>query len=211
MSLNLKDAKKGSGERALAPAGNHVARCYSIIDLGSHTQDGKFGVRTQRLIRISWELPDEQHTFQQERGPEPFAVHLMVNFTVGLKSRLLKLLESWKGKALSDAELDDFELKALLGKACMVSVVHAVNGDNTYANVDSVTPVPKKMEVPEQVNKSIYYEIELGRNEIFKSLPDWMKEMIEKCNEWKADPPAGSDSPPDDIFGDEGEESDKPF
>ena len=80
---------------------------------------------------------------------------------------------------MSDAELDDFELKALLGKACMLNVVHTVKGDNTYANVNSVAPIPKKMEVPEQVNKSVYYEIEQGRNDVFKSFPDWMKEMIE--------------------------------
>jgi hypothetical protein len=68
------------------------------------------------------------------------------------------------------------------------------------------------MEVPEQINKSVYYEIEQGRNDVFKSFPDWMKETIEKCNEWKSDPPAGSDSPPDDIFGDEEEDKgDVPF
>lgn len=210
MSLNLKDAKKSGGERALAPAGNHVARCYSIVDLGSHTADGKYGVRTERKIRITWELPEEQHTFQQERGPEPFAVHTTINFTIGPKSRLLKLLESWKGKALSDAELDNFELKSLLGKTCMVNVTHQTVGDNTFANVDSVAPVPKKMEVPSPVNQQIYYEIDMGKSDVFKSLPDWMKEMINKCNEWKSDPPAGSDSPPDDIFEDETDDS-KPF
>jgi hypothetical protein len=224
MSLNTGKAKRTSGG-VLAPAGNHPARCFSIIDLGSHTDDGKFGVQTNQKIRISWELPDELHEFDRDKGPQPFAVHMTLNFVISPKSNLLKLLEGWRGKPFTEEELHDFELKKVLGVPCMVNVVHTQKGDQTYANVESVTPLPKKMAalMSDPVNRQVYYEVEMGRNNVFRALPDWIQEMIGKCNEWKDQPPPkpartvtddDADSPPDDIFGDkEGdeEETDRPF
>jgi hypothetical protein len=207
MSLNLKNAKKGmSGP--LAPIGNHIARCYQIIDLG--TQDSiKYGNASHKL-RFTWELCEEKHDFGKGK-PEPYSVSMTVNFFFGRNSNFTKLLEGWKGGTFTDAELDAFELKKLVGKSCMVNVVHNTSGDNDYANVASVSPVPAKWKdrVPAIYNKTLYFETEMGPNsDEFKSLPEFLQKMIEKCHEWQG---KGSSLPPkeeeNDPFGEEDEET----
>ena len=93
MPLKLKDAKKGIGNHR-SPAGSHPARCFQIIDMGTHTEDGAFGITTNRKIRFSWELPDELHVFDEKKGPQPFSVHRMVNFVIAPRSNFQKMLES---------------------------------------------------------------------------------------------------------------------
>ena len=211
MPLKLKDAKKGSG--AIAPAGSHPARCYAIIDMGTHTEDGAFGITTNRKIRFSWELPDELHVFEESKGPQPFAVHRMVNFILGPRSNFQKMLESWRGKPFNEQELDNFEIKKVLGATCMVTVVHVVRGAQSYANVDSVVPLPGKWKaiMTPPVNSPIYYEIEMGQNATFKSLPEWLRMQISKCNEWSDQKPeAGHPSEEEDPFQGSTEETNGP-
>lgn len=195
MSLTLKDAKKTS--MAIPPVGSHPARCFAIVDLGSHTENGNYGVTTNRKIRFSWELPDELHVFDEKLGPQPFAVHRLLNFVIAPKSNFQKMLESWRGVAFTEAELDNFEVKRVLGAPCMLTVVHTAKGSQTYANVDAVVPLPAKwraiMSAP--INKPVYYEIEMGRNEIFKALPEWLRQQIEQCNEWNEDRPTTKAAP----------------
>jgi hypothetical protein len=205
MSLNLKNAKKGmSGP--LAPIGNHIARCYQIIDLGTQ-DDARYGNASHKL-RFTWELCEETHDFGKGKK-EPYSVSMQVNFFFGRGSNFTKLLEGWKGGTFTDAELDAFELKKLVGKACMVNVVHNSVGDRDYANVASVSPVPAKWKdrVPPIYNKPLWFETEMGPNsEEFKALPDFLKTMIEKCHEWQGE---GSSLPPkdDDPFGGEDTET----
>ena len=211
MSLNLKDAKKGlSGP--LAPIGNHIARCYQIIDLG--TQDSvKYGNSSHKL-RLSWELCEELNDFGKGKK-EPYSVSMTVNFFFGRNSNFTKLLEGWKGGIFTDAELDTFELKRLVGKACMVNVVHSSSGDNDYANVASVSPIPGKWKdrVPALYNKPVYFETEMGPGKEFQALPDFLQKMIEKCHEWREAGPMGTstkdkDADDDDPFA-EDEETEK--
>lgn len=200
MSLKLSDAKS---QGPIAPAGNHVGRCYSVVDLGTHTEDGQYGVKTNRKIRVSWELPDELHVFKQEKGEEPFAIHKTYNFTMGEKSTLRKDLEAWRGKPFTPEEMNNFELKALLGTACMVNVTHAEKTNATYANVDGITAIPKALKdavkAKPQVAESVYYEVSMGEGPEFDALPDWMKEMIRKCREWKIERHANGEDPKEPV------------
>ena len=197
MSLSLKDAKKGmSGP--LAPIGNHIARCYQVIDLG--TQDSaKYGNSSHKL-RFAWELCEEKHDFGKGKE-EPYTVSMTVNFFFGRNSNFTKLLEGWKGGTFTDAELDNFELKKLLGKSCMVNVVHNSTDSGDYANVASVSPVPAKWRdrVPAMVNKPVYFETEMGPGKDFQGLPEFLQKIIEKCHEWRGgETPSHSGKPQDD-------------
>jgi hypothetical protein len=157
------------------------------VDLGTHTEDGNYGIQTNRKIRFSWELPDELHVFDQEKGPQPFAVHRILNFVISPRSNFQKMLESWRGRAFTEDELENFEIKKVVGAPCMVTIVHATKGAQTYANVDTVAPLPTKWKaiMAAPVNQPIYYEIEMGQNAIFKGLPEWIRQQIANCNEWK--------------------------
>ena len=194
MSLNFKEAKKGASGN-LAPIGNHIARCYQIVDLG--TQDNPRYGNTAHKIRFVWELCEEMKDFGKGK-PEPYSINMTVNFFVGKNSHLQKLLEGWKGGTFTDAEWENFELKKLVGKACMINVVHATVNDTDYANVASVSPVPAKWKdrVPAMHNPPVYFEVEMGPNsKEYKSLNEYLQKQIDKCHEWKG---SSTGLPPED-------------
>ena len=69
----------------------------------------------------------------------------------------------------------------------MVNVIHVRVGDQTYANVEAVTPCPAKLrkDVPPLHNDGIFFEIEMGpESREFLLLPDFLKSQIAKCHEW---------------------------
>jgi hypothetical protein len=184
MSLNLKNAKKGL-DRQLAPIGNHIARGCQVIDLG--TQDSVRYGNASHKIRISWELCEEKADFGKGK-PEPFMVSMTVNFFFGKNSNFTRLLEGWKGGTFSDADFEKFELKSLVGKPCMINVVHATSGDREYANVASVSPLPLKWadRVPPMVNPGVFFEVEMGpESREFLLLPDFLQKIIAQCHEWR--------------------------
>jgi hypothetical protein len=202
MSLNLKNAKKGL-DRQLAPVGNHISRCYQIVDLGTQ-DDPKWGNASHKL-RFAWELCEELTDFGKGKK-EPFSVSMTVNFFFGRNSNFAKVLEGWKGGTFSDKEMETFQLKNLVGKACMLNVVHATQGDRDYANVASVSPVPAKWldRVPPMVNKPLFFEVEMGpESREFLLLPEFLQKIIVKCHEWKEQGVSVEDPFADDETDDE--------
>lgn len=214
MSLRLKDASKG-GNSSPAPAGNHAARCFSVLGLGTHTEDGQYGLKTNYKVRIAWELPEETKIFDEKKGPEPYVVAVTYNFVMGDKARIIKDLQSWRGAPFTPEELESFELKNLVGKCCMVQVVHKPgNNGQIYANVDAVTQMPKKMRevMPKQHNPSVYYDISMGQDATFKALPEFLRKQILGCNEWKHEgdfSQDSSDEPPANYPDPDSEDLDK--
>ncbi len=187
-TLTLGQAPKSN--TTPAPAGNHVARCFSVVDCGTHTETGPFGTKTNRKIKISWELPDELHTFKEERGPEPFSVHKQYNFTTNEKSGLRKDLESWRGKPFTAEELETFDLKNLVGAPCMLNVVHVTKADRTYANIQGISPIPKSLKntLPAPHNPPVFWTVGDGQDATFSKLPEFMQKYILEAAEFTNKP-----------------------
>ena len=144
---------KNSTSFELVPAGNHIARCYSMVEIGT-VHDETFNVR-RKLVRISWELPNERKVFKPENGEQPFAIHKEYTLSMNEKANLRKDLESWRGKGFSDKEAEAFDITKLLGVPCMLNIIHKTgNNGNQYAQVVSITPVAKGTECPPQINQS---------------------------------------------------------
>jgi len=69
----------------------------------------------------------------------------------------------------------------------MLTVTHAVKGDKTFANVDTVTAVPaalKKLGLPETVNKRVYFSFGYFEEAQFDALTDGLKKIIMQSPEW---------------------------
>lgn len=184
--MSLTATAKSSTVSTPAPSGNHVARCVRVIDLGLQTSTGQFGTKIQHKIMLTWELPTELHVFKEENGPEPFMVSS--EYTLGLneKANLRKDLESWRGRPFTADELDGFNVDKLLGVPCLLNVVHKVAANkNVYANVKGITPLPKGFACPPVINPIVKYEIEMGQNDIFQKLPEWIRNKILACEDWK--------------------------
>lgn len=172
-------AKNEGAERIVIPAGTHVARCYGIIDLGTQYSE-KFG-NSSRKVQVQWELPNEL----MDDG-RPLAISRRYTLSVNEKANLRKDLESWLGRGITaQEEKEGFALGVLLGKPCLLSIIHAESNGKTYANIAGVMSVPKGTKVPEQSNPVVSYDVENGKDATFEKLPEWIRTMIEQSKEFK--------------------------
>lgn len=187
---------KASGDRVSEPApeGEHIARCIAVVDLG--TQHSELYNKESHKVRFTWELPACKKVFKEENGPEPFIISRKFTLSMHKQSALLPFLERWRGRKFTKEELEGFDLKKLLSAPARLLIIHDTKDDGAVrASVDTALPC-KPQDCPPQILKSVYYEVEMGRNDVFKSLPQFLQEDISKCNEFRNPPPHEEDTMP---------------
>lgn len=163
------------------PAGTHLAICCQIIDLGR--QYSKFYDSTAHKVLMAWELPDEK----QEDG-KPFMVYARYTMSLGKNSKLRGALEAWRGRAFSAEELKGFDLKNVLGKACMLNVAHRESEGNVYADVAGIMALPKNTIVPPATVEQVWFDLTEWKQEVFDKFSDKLKETINSSEERKPKP-----------------------
>jgi|TARA_R110000744_G_scaffold162155_1_gene278756 hypothetical protein len=172
----------------LAPAGTHIARCFKMIHVGTLDYEYQGEPKKKNSLWVYFELPNETQTFNPEIGEQPYSVNIEYNLTYYEAAKLFKHVNSWRGRTLSPQEIDDFEVSSLIGEPCMLTIVHnnAASG-KTYANINSITGMPKGMECPKQVNDSYLWDY----NENFsmaelEKFPPFLVEKIKSTPEFKS-------------------------
>ena len=60
MSLTIQATSAPARDFEIAPAGNHVAICYAMVDLGQQHVVFNNEEKWQRKVYIGWELSNEQ-------------------------------------------------------------------------------------------------------------------------------------------------------
>lgn len=170
----------GGGSFTPAPVGTHIARCIRLIDLG--TQHGEYkGQPTRRnQVLVVWELPDE--TIEIEGEQKPITTSKFYTNSLGEKANLRRDLEGWRGRTFSDDELRRFDLEAILGKPCLLTIVA---GDNGKTKVASVSGLTRNMECPPQVNKSLAFWLDDFDQTKFEDLSDGIRKIVEKSEEYQ--------------------------
>lgn len=128
------------------PAGSYLARCVRLIDLGTQTTDFQGETKTARKVLLAFEVLDDET--RRDDG-QPFVLAKRYTASLHEKSALRKDLASWRGRDFTPDELKGFDLAAVLGKDCFISVVDATKGDRTYSNLASIMKPPKGMKPPE--------------------------------------------------------------
>jgi hypothetical protein len=176
---------KGS-DFVLAPAGNHFARCYAMVQIGTIKEtSGIYAGKDQHKVRISWETPLECHDFG--KGLQPFTISKEFTLSMNEKATLRKMLESWRGKSFTEEEAKAFDITKLLGVPCMINVIHKTSGKGgQYADISSIATLPKGFAAPDQVNPKLELSFDNWNTAIFDSLPDFVKEKIRSSKEYKA-------------------------
>ena len=192
---NLKAPVGGGGNRQICPEGVHVARCYQIIDLGTSEQGGNFPGK-KRKIQFLFETPYELAVFNEDVGEQPFYVRSMYTLSMNEKAILRKDVQSWIGKTMDDKEAARFNVFSLLGKPCMVNVVHTTKGENTYANIKAITPLAKGMTCPDAINPLVAFSASQPDMEVFASLPEFIQDKIKESDEFQHYMAQGMESMP---------------
>lgn len=181
MSLYVEE-KSGSGIAPLAED-TYPAVCYALVDLGD--QYNAAYDKFSRKVVIGWELPGETITIDGEEVPRTF----WNTYTASLsqKSQLRKDLTSWRGKEFTAEELKGFNLRNIVGVPCMIQIVHrkSADGTKTYANLASVTKVPKGFPAPKGTLPEMIYDIEESDPSVVEELPQWMQDKIKASNNYQ--------------------------
>jgi hypothetical protein len=181
----------GSGNFKRVPAGVHIGRCYSLVDLGTQTTDGQYGVKQQHKIRIGWEL------FGEDENGGPLVVDvdgrqmpmtISKSYTVSLheKASLRKDLSAWRGKDFSEEEAKAFDISRLVGAYCMVNVTTSETNGKTYSNVAGLTPLPAalKNSKPAAIHANVMFNLDEPDMEVFATFHEKLQDAIKRSPEW---------------------------
>lgn len=172
----------------LPPAGVTPAVCTAVVSLG--TQEVLFAGETKRQQKLTliWQLAEKR------ADGKPHEVSRRFTASLDQRSALYKLLIAWRGRPFTDEELAHFDLKRLLGAGALLNLVHETSPDGrTYANIASVSPLPRGLPAPAVVGGTLAFDPESpDALEKFELLPRRLQEAVEQSPEWQArgKPPA---------------------
>lgn len=175
----------GSGFEPIA-AGTYAARCYSMVHIGTITEAYMGQPKKQNKVRLTWELPTELKEFKEGEGEKPYMVSKDYALSMYEKANLRKHLESWRGKKFTEDEAKSFDVTKLLGKECLLSIIHkpSKDGSKVYAEIASISTLPKGMTCPPQINPTFEFSWENFDREKFNLLPEWLREKMKNSLEY---------------------------
>lgn len=165
----------------ITPAGTIVGICYRVIDLGTQQTTGEWGTKRAKKINISWELPDEK----MADGERVFSIHKRYTLSLHEKAILRQDLESWRGVPFTDEELKGFDIRNLLGKPCLLGIVHESKNGKTYANISSILKLPKGMTTPASANTPIQFDLSNFDQVVYDGFSEGLKATIAKSPEYQ--------------------------
>ena len=193
-SLNLNKnkmsivAKKSGGEFKRVNPGTYAARCYSMLEIGTITQEYLGEPKRRHEVMLTWELPTELEVFHEDKGAEPYVVSKTYTLSMHEKATLRRDLESWRGKGFTEKEAEAFDITVLMGKPCMLSIIHKpgkVDPSKTYVEIASISSLPKGLICDEQINPTRLLSFDNWDAEIYEGLSDYLKEKIASSEEYK--------------------------
>jgi hypothetical protein len=155
-------------------------------------------------VVLQFELPNELISFPDGTQKPMATSHFLTAYlgSVNKPSKTNLFLTAWRGRAFTEKELGGFDLAAVVGAPCLLNIIHETKDGKTRDRIASVSPLPKGMKVVGMINEPVKYEIEQGRDAVFAKLPEWMRKMIELCEEWTHPAAAQCDPEPADQDGD---------
>ncbi len=202
----MKFAAKASADFEIIPAGNHVAICNAVIDLGMQPGRGQYPA-PKHAVYIRFETPTERVSYQKD-GKEiegPMSIGREFTASMSEKANLRKFIESWFGKKFSSDDMAaEFDFKQILGRKCLLNVTHTEKGTKVYANIQGASPIPKGMTADyQQHNKSLYFDLSAPDQATYQALPQWIQKKVDGRLSEEQTKTDERNPPPSDDFDDD--------
>ncbi len=183
MAINATNTQ---AHRELIPAGNYIARCYQMIEIGTVKETILGKEKILPKVRIGWELPTELKVFKEENGEQPLVISKEFTLSMADKANLRIALKSWRGKDFTEEEAKSFDITKLMGVPCMLNIIHKPSKDGTrhYEEISGITPMPKGVNCPEQINNTFilsYDDFDINK---FNTLPDFIRNKMQTSMEF---------------------------
>jgi hypothetical protein len=190
MGFIAKDSG-GGGDFKKVPPGVYVARCFSLIDMGTQISDGQYGAKEQHKIRIGFEVfgEDDQGvplTINMDGKEMPLTISKTYTLSLHEKAGLRKDLAAWRSRDFTEEEAKGFDISKLLGVYCMLNVTTSENNGKTYTNIAGITPLPQALKnaKPEGVHNLIAFDLDNPDWDVFKHFHEKLQETIKQSPEF---------------------------
>jgi hypothetical protein len=130
------------------PDGCWSAVCVDIVDLGE--TETRFGPRP--ILEFTFELGADAG---KKKNGKPFTVRRRYNKSLHAKSALTKDLASWRGRPLSQSELEGFDIEEMIDQPCRLLIVHVEREGAIYGNIEKILAPArtKSVKVAAMLNK----------------------------------------------------------
>jgi hypothetical protein len=201
----VKATQSGNFKAVALPEPNTVvARCYSLIDIGTveeyynNEPQGK-----RRKIYLTFEFPNLKAVFNDDKGEEPFVTGLEMAASTNSQSNLFQLIAQWRGTPLTKEEQKSFNINKLVGKPGMISFIHKrkkdymgqdidrITNENTVIKFNGIMRLPKEMTCPAMLNPQMIWDWdpvidgeEKFDPNLFMKIPKWLRKKIMKSDEF---------------------------
>ena len=189
MAILASDTGGGDYEYVPVPTGMHDAICYKLVDAGTNWNEFQGAKEKQHSIFIWWELP--QTRTEDDR---PMSVFKEYRLSLHEQASLRRDLQAWRNKEFSPSELESFDLTAIVGVSCKISVGRTSGGKDKVTGVFCADGGPKKVATE---NEQVIFDLEdyidefTGKSsekskkacDVFEDLPPFVKWKIAGCDE----------------------------
>lgn len=166
----------------LPSCGVHFARCFRIVDLGTQTSHFAGEAKAQRKMQLTFELLGDE----KQKNGEPFLVSRRFTASMHEKASLRQFVESWLGRRLTGADFQDgFDVSELLNRHAQLNLVEKERDGKMYMDIQSVTPLPKAVSVPEGRNEAMHFDLDQPNWTVFESLSQRLKDTIMQSPEYQ--------------------------
>jgi hypothetical protein len=145
-------------------------------------------------VVVAFEIPGERIEIKGKDLPR--GISKRYTLSLNEKASLRKDLQSWRGRPFTSAELAGFDVSKLIGANCLLSVLHQDRAGATYANISSISALPKSMKSVAPENPSLYFNVveaiasakSKGLRDIIwpEDLPTWIEKLCCESEEYKA-------------------------
>lgn len=190
MSLNAKN--KGGQDFDPISVGLHNAVCYAVIDIGTQPSNSpQFREKNQSVF--IWEIPGERIEMVKDgvKKSLPRAISSFYTVSLSQKSHLRPMLESWRGRAFTDKELEGFNIGKVAGACCQLNITHKLRDGKPIAQISAVVPLPKGQKPFKPENPICVFDLEAflksDADDLPADIPDWIKGKILQSREWEKD------------------------
>ena len=174
-------ARQSGSDFKICPAGVHVGICNMVADLGFQEQRGQYG-GTKREVYIRFEMPELPISYTKDGKEISGPMSLGRRFTASMseKANLRAFVEGLLSKKFpSQRAADDFDVSSILGRQCLLTIVHEEGREKPYAKIMSVSALPAAMATTyRQHNASINFSLDEPDDAQFNALPSWLQEKI---------------------------------
>lgn len=180
----LLTADPSAASFAPCPPGTYLASLRRIVDLGS--QPATFEGRTEHVRRLllTWEVLDPE---VRTADGQPFLVSKRFRRSLHEKSQLRALLTAWRGRDFTPKELaTGFDLRAVLGRPCLLAVVAGERDGRSFANVGGVMRAAKGMTGAEPSEPLVHFDLDVPDWTVFDTLGERLKAQIAASPEYAA-------------------------